>query len=255
MSELNIEQTGKGNTIILIHGFPMNSTVWDSFSLGLSKDFRVVTIDLPGFGKSPALKKYPFSIDDVAEAMLELLADKKIKNSVLIGHSLGGYVALSMVKKMPELFSGLGLFHSTAYADSAEKKQSRTKVLDFIDNNGVETFTTNFIAPLFADQNHHAIEKIREIARASSTEAVKGFTIAMRDREDLTDVIKNFIKPILFIAGEKDGGIPADTVVKQSTLSTHSEVHVLEGVAHMGMFENPLETTRIIGLFSTKCFN
>jgi pimeloyl-ACP methyl ester carboxylesterase len=255
MSELSLNQTGKGNTIILLHGFPMNSTVWDSFSLGLSKDFKVITIDLPGFGKSPILKKNPFSIDDVADAILDLLEERKIKNSVLIGHSLGGYVALSMAKKKSELFTGLGLFHSTAYADSPEKKQSRTKVLDFIDSKGVETFTTNFIAPLFADQRHHAIEKIREIARPSSTEAVKGFTVAMRDRQDLTDVIKNFNKPILFIAGEKDGGIPADSIIKQSSLSTKSEVHVLEGVAHMGMFENPLETTRIIGLFSTKCFN
>jgi pimeloyl-ACP methyl ester carboxylesterase len=174
---------------------------------------------------------------------------------VLIGHSLGGYVALSMVEKNPEIFAGLGLFHSTAYSDSEEKKQSRIKTLDFIDNNGVQKFTTNFIAPLFADQNHHAIEKVKQIAGLSSTEAVKGYTLAMRDRQDRTDVIKNYNKEILFIAGEKDGGIPASSVVKQSALSTKSEVHVLEGVAHMGMFENPLETTRIIGLFSAKCFN
>jgi pimeloyl-ACP methyl ester carboxylesterase len=255
MSELSVNQTGKGNTIILLHGFPMDSTVWDSFSLGLSKDFKVVTIDLPGFGKSPLLKKNPFSIDDVADAILSLLEEKKINNSVLIGHSLGGYVALSMAKKKSDLFAGLGLFHSTAYADAPEKKQSRTKVLDFIDNNGVETFTTNFIAPLFADQHHHAIEKIKEIARPSSKEAVKGFTVAMRDRPDLTDVIKNFNKPILFIAGENDGGIPVDSVIKQSALSTKSEVHVLESVAHMGMFENPSEVTRIIGSFSSKCFH
>ena len=70
---------------------------------------------------------------------------------MLIGHSLGGYVALAMVEKRPDLFAGLGLFHSTAYADSAEKKQSRNKVIEFVNKNGAKAFTTNFITPLFAD--------------------------------------------------------------------------------------------------------
>jgi pimeloyl-ACP methyl ester carboxylesterase len=255
MSDLNFTQTGKGHPVILLHGFPMNSSVWDSFSIGLSKDFTVIAIDLPGFGGSPLLEKKSFAIDDVADSVLTFIKEKKILNSLLIGHSLGGYVALSMAEKNPALFNGLGLFHSTAYADTDEKKQSRTKVLDFIDKNGVETFTTNFIAPLFADQTHHAIERVREIARASTVDAVKGFTIAMRDRPDRTSVIKKFNKSILFIAGEKDGGISVASIQAQAALSARTETHILEGVAHMGMFENPMEATRIIRAFSTKCFN
>jgi pimeloyl-ACP methyl ester carboxylesterase len=255
MSELSFSKIGKGHPIILLHGFPMNSSVWDFFALGLSKDFTVYTIDLPGFGGSPILEKKDFTIEDVANSILVFIKEKNITNSLLIGHSLGGYVALSMVEKDPDLFSAFSLFHSTAYADSEDKKQSRTKVLDFIDKNGVETFTTNFITPLFADQNHPSIKIVREIARLSTAKTVKGFTVAMRDRNDRTDVIKNFSRPILLIGGEKDGGISVASLQAQAALSNKTELHVLQGVAHMGMFENPMEATRIIGAFSTNCFN
>jgi pimeloyl-ACP methyl ester carboxylesterase len=254
MTRLNFHKSGKGEQVILIHGFPMNSAVWQNSVVELSKNFTVFTIDLPGFGKSPALGS-AFTISDVAENILEWMEDEQISNSVVIGHSLGGYVTLSMADKKPDSLAGFGLFHSTAYADTAEKKQSRVKAIEFIDKNGVQAFTSNFIAPLFVDQQHPAIARIRQIATQSSAEAVKGYTLAMRDRPDLTSVLKRFNNPILFLAGEKDNGIPSETILKQSVLSQNSEVHVLEGVAHMGMFENPSETTRIIAAFCAKCFH
>ena len=232
----------------------MNSTVWNEFAVQLSENFSVVTIDLPGFGKSPLPQKQSFTIGDVAEEIIQWLAEKNITKSVVIGHSLGGYVALSMIEKNPDRFAGLGLFHSTAYADSPEKKQSRTKVLDFIDKNGVQAFTSNFIAPLFVNENNPAIERVKQIAVQSSSEAVKGYTLAMRDRPDRTSVLENFNKPLLFISGKKDGGIPVESIIRQSALAPLAEVHVLEDVAHMGMFENPTECTLIIRSFCQKCF-
>lgn len=255
MAELGFTETGKGNPVILLHGFPMNRSVWDSFSPGLSKNFHVIAIDLPGFGDSPATVKELFSIEYAADAVLHFLQQKNLSACLLVGHSLGGYVALSMVEKRPDIFSGLILFHSTALADSPEKKQSRTKVPEFIDRNGVETFTTNFIAPLFADPNHPAIGIVREIARPSKAETVKAYTLAMRDRPDRTNVLKKFKKPILFLAGEKDGGISVSSVKDQAAMNPKSEAAVLPGVAHMGMFENPAECNRLITIFSGRCFS
>src|SRR5690606_22072454 len=112
---------GAGNTILLVHGFPMTSAIWDNFSPHLASTFRVVTLDLPGFGKSPLLPS-PFSLEDVANAVLEKIESLRIARLVAIGHSLGGYVTLAMVARKPELFAGFGLIHSTAKADSEEKK-------------------------------------------------------------------------------------------------------------------------------------
>ncbi|MEO7990816.1 MAG: alpha/beta hydrolase [Chryseolinea sp.] len=248
MYSLSFKQYGQGKPIILLHGFPMNQTVWEDFIPLLSDTHKVITVDLPGFGKSP-LSQLPFTIDQIADSLLSWLSTEKISGATVIGHSLGGYVALAMVDKKPELFSGLGLFHSTALADSEEKKESRLKVVDFIRKNGVLGFTSNFIPPLFADQNHKAISTVREIAVHSVHDAVVGYTLAMRNRPDRTSVLKKFKMPILFLAGEADAGISVDSITKQAEQCKSPNVHILKQVAHMGMFENPEACANIVRSF------
>jgi pimeloyl-ACP methyl ester carboxylesterase len=169
-----------------------------------------------------------------------------LSGTVILGHSLGGYVALSVARQEPSLFSGLILFHSTAFADSEEKKQSRNKVLEFIDANGVLAFTTNFISPLFANPQHAAIPKVKAIAAQAPAEVVKGYTSAMRDRVDTTDFLRSFHKPVLFLAGEKDPGIPVDSVYKQAAICPKSSTHILKNVAHMGMLEDEKNSLQVV---------
>src|SRR5690606_19740979 len=154
--------------------------------------------DLPGFGNSPGLKT-PFTIDDVAEEILNWIRHNPIKNATLIGHSLGGYVSLALLERSPDLFKSFVLFHSTALPDSPEKKSSRNKVVEFIENNGVLAFTSNFIPSLFANPEHPAVKTVRSISQEASAEAVKGYTFAMRDRPDRTSVLKDSGKPVLFL--------------------------------------------------------
>ncbi|HOX81800.1 MAG TPA: alpha/beta hydrolase [Chryseolinea sp.] len=248
MSSLSFKQYGQGKPIILLHGFPMNQNVWNDFAPLLSDTYKVITVDLPGFGKSP-LPQLPFTIDQVADSLITWLSSENILGSTVIGHSLGGYVALAMVEKRPELFTGLGLFHSTALADSEEKKESRLKVVDFIAKNGVLAFTSNFIPPLFAHQNHIAIASVRNMAVQSTHDAVLGYTLAMRNRPDRTSLLKKLKIPVLFLAGEVDPGIPVDSILSQSKLCKSAQVHVLKQVAHMGMFEKPEASMLIIRAF------
>jgi pimeloyl-ACP methyl ester carboxylesterase len=252
MSEISFAATGTGRPLILIHGFPMNHLVWTDFAAGLSEKFTVYTPDLPGFGQSKSLS-LPFSLDDVATQMLGWIRAENIQHPVVIGHSLGGYVTLAMAARQPELFAGIGLFHSTAYADSAEKKESRTKSVEFIQKNGAAAFTSNFIEPLFATKGHPGIARVREIAVQSKQDTVIGYTQAMRDRPDRTDVIRKFPNPILFLAGEKDQAIPAASVQEQAKLCHAAEIHLLKDVAHMGMLEQPGETIARISSFVERC--
>lgn len=251
MSVVASQVRGSGPPVILIHGFPLNQVMWDEFTGALTQQYKVYTPDLPGFGGSDLLPA-PFSLDQVADTMIRWIEREGIVNSVIIGHSLGGYVTLSMVKKKPSLFAAFGLFHSTAEADSAEKKESRTKAVDFIRRNGVTTFTTNFIEPLFADPKHPATDVVREIARQASEPAAIGYTLAMRDREDRVDVLRSFDRPILFIGGKKDKGIPAEAIERQALLCMHPDLHILPDAAHMGMFEQRAETAKLIGEFISR---
>jgi pimeloyl-ACP methyl ester carboxylesterase len=148
---------------------------------------------------------------------------------------------------------GLCLFHSTARADSEEKKQSRDKTLDFIEKQGVQAFTSNFIGQLYADPRHSSITEVKNIAVQSSKETVVGYTRAMRERKDRTGLLKDFPKPILFLAGEKDQAIPADTILEQASLSKNAEAVILPDVGHMGMFEAEGPCLKKIFDFIQKC--
>ncbi len=250
---LFITEKGKGDPLLLIHGFPMHSEVWDEFSALLSNHFRVLLVDLPGFGKSPSLHDN-FTIDQVARVVLDTLEPLISDRVVVVGHSLGGYVALSMAAQRPDLFAGLCLYHSTAYPDSPEKKESRSKVIEFIQKNGVEAFTSNFIAPLFADQQHSGIARVRKLNMESKQQSVMGYIQAMRDRPDFTSVLKIFSNPVLLLTGDKDPGIPLKTIVDQALLNTHIEVQILHGQAHMSMIEEQDKAASAVRFFSQACF-
>jgi pimeloyl-ACP methyl ester carboxylesterase len=251
MKALAFREQGRGKTLFFIHGFPFNLKIWDGYVEKFIDQYHVVTIDLPGFGKSPVLPS-PFSIDQVADALLSFLEHRELRDVVLIGHSLGGYVSLSMIKKNPTLFSSLILFHSTAYADSAEKKESRSKTAEFVQRNGALPFTSNFIHPLFVDQHHPGIEFVRKIANEAASEAVIGYSLAMRDRQEHIKTLERFENPTLFLAGKNDPGIPVESVLKQGSHCKKPEIHILEKVAHMGMFERADDTVAKIKGFLNK---
>lgn len=248
MSPVFYNKQGDGPAIILLHGFPMNSEIWTDWAHQLSASFTVYTPDLPGFGQSAALPD-GFTLSDVATHMLTWMDEIQLDKAVILGHSMGGYVALNMVRQRPGSFEALILFHSTAMPDSAEKKESRNKVLTFIEDHGVLAFTSNFIAPLYVNREHHSVGAVREITMKSTAPAVRGYTVAMRDREDTRPVLRDFINPVLIITGEKDPGIPVDTILEQARLGTHIQAVVLDATGHMGMFERAEETLTIVKTF------
>jgi pimeloyl-ACP methyl ester carboxylesterase len=235
-SGIHFTDEGNGFPVLFIHGFCETHQIWNSFAKELAKDFRILSIDLPGFGKSELLPT-PFSITDVASRVIEWLKSLHIDSCVTIGHSLGGYITLAMAEQHPALFKGFCLFHSTAYADTDERKLSRNKVIEFVSRNGVALFIESFIPPLFYDQLNPHIPAIVALASQTNQETLIAYVEAMRDRPERTRVLEKFKSPVLFIAGEKDEGISPESVKKQSELNPQSLLHVLPKVAHMGMFE------------------
>jgi pimeloyl-ACP methyl ester carboxylesterase len=229
---------GKGRPLIFLHGFPMHQGIWDSFSDHFISSYATVTLDLPGFGKSDPLPD-SFTLEDVAAEVISFIEIHKLHNPVVIGHSMGGYVALAMIAKRTDLMGGVILFHSTALADSAERKESRNKVIEFVNKNGAKEFTTNFIAPLFADPQHAEIERIRQIAATTVKGTVVGYTKAMRDRPDRVKTIRTYEKPTLYLVGSKDAGIPVTSIYQQAEDCKKCEIYVMDNVAHMGMIESP----------------
>lgn len=240
---------GSGNPLLFIHGFCEDSTMWNGFYPSFSNQYKVYLIDLPGFGNSP-LPKQAFSIHDVAVQLAQWMSENQLEEAILIGHSLGGYVSLELAKHFPDLVGGLVLFHSTAFADSAQKREARNKVIDFVQENGVLVFAESFVPQLFSAKNRKRLGKdidtAVDTAKRTALETLVAYTRAMRDRNDRTDVLKTLSKPILFIAGDQDTSVPLDKSEAQGPLMSNGVLHVLHDCAHMGMFESRSESEQII---------
>jgi len=256
MASIFYNDTGEGFPVVLLHGFCETSDIWSGIQSHLSKNFRVITIDLPGFGGSPLLK-HTFSLEDVAREIKSFLHSLKLTNYVMIGHSLGGYITLAYSKLFNEQLSGIGLFHSSVFEDDEDKKENRTKLMEFVKANGVRTFVKAFIPSLFYKENINALDDVIRTLKISADktrpESVIEYARAMRNREGSEEFLSKFEKPVMFIVGEEDPMVPITKSLKQITIPEKSHVLRLAGTGHMGMFEKPDETTHFIEGFLNFC--
>jgi len=243
MAEIHAKIVGEGECIVLLHGFCETHHIWDKIQSDLSGDYQVICPDLPGCGDS-FWQMPEFQLDDVSEILHQWLTEIGIKKCTMIGHSLGGYIALSFAKKYGYFLDKVGLFHSSIYDDDNEKKSSRDKTIQFIENNGLEIFVNSFFQNLIFDTNladPHISEQLRRLqvrANLTPVNVVKGYLSAMRDRPDSSEWISLFSSDILFIAGVEDMIIPIVKSREQAKLSEKIIYYEMESVAHMGMIEN-----------------
>ena len=246
--QIYFESRGQGNAVVLLHGFLESLQIWNCFSDELSKDYQVVTVDLPGHGQSDVLEEvHPMEL--MAESVKMVLHELKINECVVIGHSMGGYVALAFARLFPKLVKGLGLFHSQAAADSAETKENRRRTVNIVKlNRG--GFISEFIPDLFAKANvlkfQNEIEQLKNLALKTSKEGVIAAIEGMKQRSGNFDLLINSNMPFLFIAGKEDSRIPVQNIMAQAILPQHSQVLILANVGHMGFLEAKNETLKMI---------
>jgi len=242
---------GKGKPLVMIHGFAEDHRVWDH-QLNALSEFQLIIPDLPGSGKSDLLNQT--SMESMAEVMLAILDKETIKECCMIGHSMGGYVTLAFAEKHSGRLNSFCLYHSTAYPDSDEKKQTRLKAIEFIKKNGVEAFLKTSVPNVFAKESIRQsrtdmIQQLINEYKDMSPEALIAYYEAMIKRPDRTRVLKTFPKPILFLLGKEDTAVPYPQGLEQSRLPRYPEVHSLEHSGHMGMWEETLEANRIMVAF------
>lgn len=252
MSNLFYTDKGSGFPVVFIHGFCESGIIWKDLSEHLQGSFRVLCPDLPGFGKSPLPLKEDFSLEDIAQEIIDWLDHLNIHECVVIGHSLGGYITLALNEKFPKYFSGFGLFHSTCFPDEDDKKKTRNKVIDYINTHGSNEFTETFVPGLFyrkSEEIQKDIERLILDARSIPNESIIAYTKAMRDRPGRCHLLQKSAKPILFIAGEKDGAVPIETSRIQTKPLNPEFVHFLAGTGHMGMYEKKSETLIMVSDF------
>ena len=255
--EINFRDEGSGNPLILLHGFLGSLEIWKDFSTVLSKKYRVISIDLPGHGKTENFSE-AHTMDFMAETVKAVLDNLKIEKCVMAGHSMGGYAALSFAEKYTDFLQGLCLFHSHAMPDTPEAKINRERAINAVSLNR-KGFINQFISELFAPENleklKEYIEDQKEKARQIPKETIIAAQSGMKERSGKINLLTEISVPILFIVGKKDSRIPIDKILVQTILPTHSEVLILGKVGHMGFIEATEETMKTLDCFVNKTFS
>lgn len=244
---------GEGQNVVLLHGFCEDHRIWDSqIPVFLEKGCRLIRIDLPGFGASEVIPG--ISIAGMAQGVEAVLAELAAEEVVVLGHSMGGYVALSLLEQFPDRVGALGLIHSHPFADTPERRQARLKSVDFIRQHGALPYLKQLFPGLFPPDYAAAHPDIIEllIARAGAfpAEGICAALEAMAGREDLSRVLEQPAIPLLFVLGMQDQLIPpTEEMLRQTALPDLALIHLFEDTGHMSMYEAPGKLQQALGAF------
>lgn len=235
-------------TLVLIHGHGVDASIWEDIKPFL-EEYQVLT---PDFSTDTKYK----SIEEYTDGLYDWLGEVGIKKCVLIGHSMGGYLALAFAEKYPEMLLGFGLFHSTAYADDDAKTEQRKKTLTFMETHGAAAFirqsAPNMYSETFAKENPDVIKSHIEKYSQLPTEAIIAGFKAIMNRPDRTAILRDTKVPVLFIFGEQDKLISFEKNIDLSKLSPNSHTLILKEAGHMGMAEDPEASADTIKDFMEK---
>ena len=244
---------GKGTTVVLLHGFLENLSMWKDIKENLIARYRVLAIDLLGHGKTPCLG-YVHSMKDQANLLEAILKKHRIRKPILIGHSMGGYVALAYVEKYPDNIKGLCLMNSTSLADDDERKELRAKANKMVQTNFKSMVTISF-TNLFGSESKTIFKNEIELALQEALKTpVQGYIACMegmRIRPNRINVLKILQCPKLLIVGKKDPVLNFENSLQEAK-NTKSEIVVFPD-GHMSHIENKKTLTVALQQFVKSC--
>jgi pimeloyl-ACP methyl ester carboxylesterase len=234
--ELAYEEIGQGTPVLLVHGFPLDHTIWLQVAEGLKDEARVIMPDLRGFGASPDSNEV-FTMRLLAEDLLALIDRLKLEKVVLVGHSMAGYTALSFAHAYPNRLAGLGLVATQADADTPERRQARLVTARETKRRGVRYIADGMPSKLTLNVDiqkdlHASIMKSRT---DSLVNALKG----MADRSDANPWLAAITVPTVVIAGGKDQLIPPARSQTMAQILSKGWLVEIPEAGHMPMLENP----------------
>lgn len=242
-SNIHYTVEGNGETIVLLHGFLETLEMWNDLVPEFSETNQVVCIDLLGHGKTDCLG-YVHTMDTMAEAVFAVLEHLAVETAYIIGHSMGGYVALALAEKHPDLFKGLCLMNSTFEADNKERQRIRTRACKMAKTNYdslVQLSFSNLFAPESKEHFKMAYENALQIALRTPVQGYIAAQEGMKIRPNRLEVFKSLNAKKLIIAGKKDGLIDSEQLIAQIKGTSIDFVQFSAG--HMSHIENKSELT------------
>lgn len=233
---LAYERTGRGIPLVLIHGFPLDHSIWNEVIPLLENDFDLILPDLRGFGGSDATSD-PYSMADLADDLAALLDHLGLESALLAGHSMGGYVALAFAQGYVSRVRGLALVSSQAAADTSERKAGRYAQAAQIAENGIGDTVAGMTGKLTADERVRKI--VHDVMKKQRPAGYIGSLKAMAERGDTLSVLAAASFPLALVHGDADALIPIAKAQEIQAAAPRAKMFALQGIGHMPMLEDP----------------
>jgi 3-oxoadipate enol-lactonase len=237
------DDVGTGLPVVLLHAFPLDRAMWAP-QLGpiANAGFRVLALDLPAFGETTA-EKDPFTIDRGADVVADFLKALGIAQAVVVGLSMGGYVAMAMTRRHPKLLAALILADTRAAPDVPHVRANRDKLIAAVQERGPSAAADAMLPNLFSEPtratNPAVIERVRQIVlRQSSSSLISGLR-ALRDRPDAAPDLQTVSVPTLVLVGEFDTVTPLLAAARIAGNLPTSDLAHIPGAGHLSNLENP----------------
>ena len=243
---------GSGLPVLFIHAFPLNSSMWRAQRRDLSAFFRILTFDLPGFGRGGPFPEQ-FSLDDAADMAAALLDDRSIDRAVVCGCSMGGYIAMSMLRRHPGRLAGLVLANTRPGADTAAARENRAQQAAQVREGGAADFRDEMLGKLLGETtvatSPDVVRLVEDIMQHASPEGIAGMLEAMAARPDSTGDLRATLLPACVITGEEDTLILPAEAEAMVELLTDGELNVVPNCGHLSCLERPVRFNAIIRTF------
>lgn len=252
-----MRDAGSGPALVLLHAFPLNSRMWEPQLAALSDRFRVVAPDLAGFGLS-WVPEGTFSLDEQAHAVELTLDDLKVDELVLVGLSMGGYVALRLLDRLGSRVRGLVLANTRATADDEATVADRHRLAAEIEAEGVdlaaEELLPKLVGPSTALDRPDLVDRVHALVLENKEPGVAGALRAMAARPDSTSRLARIACPVLVIGGEEDALVPPAAMHAMAARIRNAVVEIVPG-GHLSNLESPEDFDRTLAAFAHGAFD
>ena len=239
--------------LVFIHGFPFDRTSWYAQQDALSKEHRVITYDIRGFGSTPNDSDTRLSMEVFADDLLRFLEALKIEKAVVCGLSMGGYILMNAYKKAPEKFAALILCDTQCNADSAEAKEKRSKTIEQIQGGGLTDFAEGFVKNIFHESSFTArqerVEETKQVILQTSQQTLIGALKALANREETCSMLGDITVPTLIICGKQDKVTPPEKSEELHKGIKGSIYKTIDKAGHVSNIEQPEEFNKLISAF------
>lgn len=226
-------------TVVFLHAFPLNAQMWQAQMEAVGKaGFPVLALDFPGFGAAPSSGQR--TVQEFAQWIIDALEHERVTDAVLVGLSMGGYVAFRILERHPALVRGLVLADTKASPDAPDARTKRLKMAARVESEGTGFLQTELIPNLLSKTvSPDVLERTQRMAGNAAQSAVYNALAALASRPDSRLMLEDIVIPTLVLVGEDDGVTPIGDAEIMASAIPNARLEVIRGAGHLSNLEQP----------------